>query len=172
MKGKGKGKGGKEGKGGKGINALQYQNMINYQPVNAGWGFQGYCWNCRELGHTQYECPKYLSELGVGGADEATKETQMVETDLSGIVRLAAVTKSKGRSFESPNGWNALRKLMDDEEETEGEEEFPRLRRGGCRGTCCGDARPKMKRVTRRQWRGKKEKRKRKKKRQRDKNKN
>ena len=62
MKGKGKGdQGGKAG--GKG---LPYKGMTNNS--NNGWGYQGVCWNCGEVGHKSNECQMAVG-LVEGGWD-------------------------------------------------------------------------------------------------------
>ena len=63
-KGSGKGYGNSGVNKGKG-KGYSYRGMWNAAPARKG-GYQGYCWNCGEIGHKRGECKKVLQAVGDG----------------------------------------------------------------------------------------------------------
>ena len=81
QKGKGYQKGGKgfQIQGGKGF---QFQGAVNYNP--SGYGYQGVCWNCGEVGHKSNEC-KALKAVEEGGSEGSTK-AELEEVSASAVM--------------------------------------------------------------------------------------
>ena len=47
--------------------------------MTGGWGFQGDCWNCGEIGHKQWECPWAVNGVEGGEGEPQVKEEAAVE---------------------------------------------------------------------------------------------
>ena len=87
-KGKGKAKGGKGDQRGKGG---PFQGAWNYKPT--GYGYQGICHNCGEVGHKKFECkkPRRINEL-----EDVQAQPQQNDTlELGRIWNLGMVEVSK-----------------------------------------------------------------------------
>ena len=154
-------KGGKgEQKGGKGVYG---KGWWNHNPV--GYGYQGYCYNCGEIGHKANECPVRVQGMEEEGIEEGAKEVGNV--NVGGVWIVGAVDKVEEASsvvnrVERPNRWfhpNRFGGLTceDDGDESEEEaDEFPTLgvvKRGvNCSSECGCESHVGFQRVPRKKW--------------------
>ena len=75
-----------------------------------GWGYQGVCWGCGEVGHKQIECPYALGWVELGRVWDMCQVT-------------------RGKPVALSNRWDAFR-----EEEDEDDDDDELVRSEGSRG--------------------------------------